>query len=79
VAHWINAEIAGDAEKNGSLSAFFFPLVFGGRSVYGSLAGTPCWLWQEDVSTCEMVLEELVREGFLHGTSNGAYIAARTA
>ncbi len=34
-----------------------------------------CRLWQVDVSTCETLLEELVREGFLYKTGNGAYIA----
>jgi hypothetical protein len=37
-----------------------------------------CRLWQEHISTCEMVLEELVREGFLYRTDTGAYIAAPT-
>ena len=37
-----------------------------------------CWLWQVDVPTCEMLLEELVREGFLYKTDNGAYIAVPT-
>ena len=38
-----------------------------------------CRLWQVDVSTCETLLEELVREGFLYKTDNGAYIAVQTA
>ncbi len=37
-----------------------------------------CRLWQVDVSTCEMLLEELVREGFLCKTDNGAYVAVTT-
>jgi hypothetical protein len=35
-----------------------------------------CRLWQVDVSTCETLLEHLVREGFLRKTTNSAYIAA---
>jgi hypothetical protein len=34
-----------------------------------------CRLWQLDASTCEMLLEQLVREAFLYKTDNGAYIA----
>jgi hypothetical protein len=34
-----------------------------------------CRLWQVDPSTCEMVLEQLVREAFLYKTGNGSYIA----
>jgi hypothetical protein len=37
-----------------------------------------CRLWQVDVATCEMLLEQLVRKGFLRKTVNGAYIAAAT-
>src|SRR5712691_7963510 len=37
-----------------------------------------CRLWQVDVSTCEMLLEELVREGFLDETDHGAYVAVPT-
>jgi hypothetical protein len=35
-----------------------------------------CRLWQVDVATCEMLLEQLVREGFLCKTDSGFYIAA---
>jgi DNA-binding IclR family transcriptional regulator len=38
-----------------------------------------CRLWQVDVSTCETLLEELVREDFLYKTDSGSYIAAPTA
>ena len=39
-----------------------------------------CRLWQLDASTCEALLEKLVRETFLYRTANGAYIAlSRTA
>jgi hypothetical protein len=34
-----------------------------------------CRLWQLDVSTCEMLLDRLIREGFLWKTNNGFYIA----
>ena len=34
-----------------------------------------CRLWQVDVSTCETVLQQLVREAFLYKTNSGAYIA----
>jgi hypothetical protein len=34
-----------------------------------------CRLWQVDASTCEMWLEQLVREAFLNKTGNGSYIA----
>jgi hypothetical protein len=37
-----------------------------------------CRLWQVDPSTCETVLEELVREAFLYKTNSGAYIAQAT-
>ena len=32
-------------------------------------------LWQVDVSTCEKLLEQLVQEGFLCKTDEGAYMA----
>jgi hypothetical protein len=35
-----------------------------------------CRLWQVDVSTCEALLDQLVREGFLCKTNNGFFIAA---
>jgi hypothetical protein len=35
-----------------------------------------CRLWQVDVSTCETLLEHLVRAGFLRKTDSGFYIAA---
>jgi hypothetical protein len=34
-----------------------------------------CRLWQIDACTCEVLLEQLVREAFLVRTDNGAYIA----
>jgi len=34
-----------------------------------------CRLWRVDVATCEMVFEQLVREGFLYKTETSAYIA----
>ena len=35
-----------------------------------------CRFWQVDPSTCETLLDQLVREAFLYKTDNGAYIAA---
>jgi hypothetical protein len=32
-------------------------------------------LWQVEYSTCESVLDELVRDGFLYKTDDGAYVA----
>ena len=37
-----------------------------------------CRLWQVDMSTCEVLLEYLVRVGFLCKTDSGFYIAAVT-
>lgn len=34
-----------------------------------------CRLWQVDAPTCEMLLEQLVRETFLRKTLDGTYIA----
>jgi hypothetical protein len=38
-----------------------------------------CRLWQLDTSTCAVLLEQLVREGFLCRTGKGAYIAVSTS
>jgi DNA-binding IclR family transcriptional regulator len=38
-----------------------------------------CRLWQVETSTCERLLEHLVREGFLYKTDNGAYIAVASS
>ena len=35
-----------------------------------------CRLWQVDGPTCEMVFDQLVREGFLRKTVEGAYTGA---
>jgi hypothetical protein len=37
-----------------------------------------CRLWQLDTSTCEVLLQQLVQEGFLFRTDKGAYIALST-
>jgi hypothetical protein len=37
-----------------------------------------CRLWHVDVATCEMLFEQLVREGFLYKTETSAYIAQPT-
>jgi hypothetical protein len=34
-----------------------------------------CRLWQVDVSTCERLLDQLVREGFVCKTDKGFYVA----
>ena len=36
-------------------------------------------LWQVEMSTCERVLEQMVREGFLYKTDNGASVAVATS
>jgi len=38
-----------------------------------------CRLWGVDVSTCEMLFEQLIREGFLYKTADRAYVAQPTA
>jgi hypothetical protein len=54
------------------------------RGEYGEMPGMrltllqACRLWQVDVSTCELCLQELVRQGFLYKTANGAYGAVPT-
>ena len=35
-----------------------------------------CRLWQLDAATCEALLDHLVREGFLHKTDSGFYVAS---
>jgi hypothetical protein len=48
------------------------------RGEYGEMPGLrltvsqACRLWHVDVSTCEMLVEQLVREGFLYKTDTGA-------
>jgi DNA-binding IclR family transcriptional regulator len=37
-----------------------------------------CRLWHMHVSTCEQLLEQLVREGFLCKTDKGTYVATPT-
>ena len=37
-----------------------------------------CRLWQVDTSTCEILLEQLIQEGFLCKTREGSFIAAPT-
>ena len=38
-----------------------------------------CRLWQVDAPTCQTLLEQLVSDGFLCKTENGAYIALSAA
>jgi hypothetical protein len=51
------------------------------RSEYAEMPGLrvtlaqACRLWQLDVAMCEMLLDHLVQEGFLHQTDTGFYIA----
>jgi hypothetical protein len=54
------------------------------RGEYGEMPGLQltfsqaCRLWHVDGSTCEVLLEHLIREGFLYKTDTGAYIAHPT-
>ncbi len=63
----------------------FDALVTRVRGEYGEMPGLrltisqACRLWQVEMSTCERLLEQLVREGFLYKTDNGAYIAVATS
>jgi len=58
----------------------FDSLVARVRGEYGEMPGLgltvaqACRLWHLDVSTCEMVFDQLVREGFLYKTEKSAYI-----
>ena len=51
------------------------------RGEYGEMPGLrltfaqACRLWHVDAQTCEMVLEDLVAQRFLHRTHDGAYCA----
>ena len=55
------------------------------RGEYGEMPGLQltvsqaCRLWQVEMSTCEMLLEQLVREGFLYKMNSGAYVAVATS
>jgi hypothetical protein len=55
------------------------------RGEYGEMPGLQltvsqaCRLWQVEMSTCEMLLEQLVREGFLYKMDSGAYAAVATS
>ena len=54
------------------------------RGEYGEMPGLrltvsqACRLWHVDASTCEMLFEQLVREGVLYKTEKCAYIAQPT-
>jgi hypothetical protein len=62
----------------------FDSLVARVRGEYGEMPGLrltvsqACRLWHVDVSTCEMVFEQLIREGVLYKTAAGAYVAHPT-
>ena len=55
------------------------------RGEYGEMPGLQLtiWeasrLWQVEMSTCEMLLEQLVREGFLYKMNSGAYVGVATS
>ena len=57
-------------------STSFDSLVARVRGEYGEMPGLrltvsqACRLWYVDVSTCEMLFEQLVREGFLYKTAS---------
>jgi hypothetical protein len=38
-----------------------------------------CRLWQLDAATCEILLDQLVGEGFLDRTGSGFFVAASTS
>jgi hypothetical protein len=60
-------------------------LVLRVRGEYGEMPGLQLTvsqasrLWQVEMSTCESLLEQLVRDGFLYKTGNGAYVAVATS
>ena len=62
----------------------FDSLVARVRGEYGEMPGLrltvsqACRLWHLDASTCQMLFEQLVREGFLCKTEKSAYIAQPT-
>ena len=62
----------------------FDSLVARVRAEYSEMPGLrltvsqACRLWHVDVSTCEMLFEQLVREGFLYKTEKSAYSAHAT-
>ena len=64
-------------------STAFDSLVARVRGEYSEMPGLrltvsqACRLWYVDVSTCEMLFEQLVREGFLYKTGS-AYVAQPT-
>jgi len=73
---------AGDPDRMPPTS--FDSLVARVRGEYGEMPGLrltvsqACRLWHVDVSTCEMLFEQLVREGFLYKTEKSAYMAQPT-
>jgi hypothetical protein len=62
-------------------STSFDSLVARVRGEYSEMPGLrltvpqACRLWHVDVSNCERLFEQLVREGFLYKTEKSAYIA----
>jgi hypothetical protein len=67
----------GPGAGNRLLPAPFDSLVARVRGEYCEMPGLrltisqACRLWHVDVSTCEMLFEQLVREGFLYKTDAG--------
>jgi hypothetical protein len=74
--------VIGAAEQGESDTPRLESLVARVRGEYFEMPGLrltlaqACRLWQVDVSTCEMLLDRLVRAGFLCKTDKGFYIAA---
>ena len=68
-------------EENRMPPTSFDSLVARVRGQYWEMPGLrltvsqACRLWHVDVPTCEMLFEQLVREGFLYKTENSAYAA----
>jgi hypothetical protein len=66
-------------------STSFHSLVAGVRGEYVEMPGLrvtlgqACRLWQVDITTCEMLLDHLVRDGFLCKTDSGFYAASKEA
>ena len=72
--------VIASAEPGGSDATRLESLVARVRGEYFEMPGLrvtfaqACRLWQVDASTCEMLLDQLVREGFLCKTDNGQFL-----
>ena len=84
LTRFLGAGPAAPCAENGMPPTSFDSLVARVRSEYREMPGLrltvsqACRLWHVDVSTCEMLFEQLVREGFLYKTEKSAYIAHPT-